>query len=225
MSGNKLKISPVNDKSLLFMSSHPPVSRTLKYAQQAPSLLATVELPAKYVKRPRDGPAHSMHQAHAKSSKRWGEGSHDAHVPAASSPAEQYWSARALSAETLLSAKAIHQKELQDLMRAEDVKRSYELSKLAEQYRERHASLEKLVSLLLGLVAGLVALVIYLSTSHARSSAASRRPQSHFTIPILSPFTSVTEHEASVVGSKTIAMLLLMLTALGYFFIRTRFSR
>ncbi|KAG5642075.1 hypothetical protein DXG03_003628 [Asterophora parasitica] len=71
----------------------------------------------------------------------------EAPVPSssASSQAEQYWAARAFTAETLLSAREVHQRELHDFVRAEEVKRAYELSVLAEQHRERHATLEKLV--------------------------------------------------------------------------------
>jgi len=39
------------------------------------------------------------------------------------SPAEQYWAARALTAETLLAAKTDHQRELKDVAYTEDVKR------------------------------------------------------------------------------------------------------
>ena len=39
------------------------------------------------------------------------------------SPAEQYWAARALTAETLLAAKTEHHKELKAMVYSEDVKR------------------------------------------------------------------------------------------------------
>ncbi|KAI0034783.1 hypothetical protein K488DRAFT_68855 [Vararia minispora EC-137] len=39
------------------------------------------------------------------------------------SPAEQYWAARALTAETLLAAKAGHRRELKKIACTEDVKR------------------------------------------------------------------------------------------------------
>jgi hypothetical protein len=39
------------------------------------------------------------------------------------SPAEQYWAARALTAETLLAAKTDHQRDLREVAYSEDVKR------------------------------------------------------------------------------------------------------
>ena len=46
-----------------------------------------------------------------------------AHAPLPMSPAEQYWAARALTAETLLSAAEAHQREVRSAVDAEEEKR------------------------------------------------------------------------------------------------------
>ena len=100
---------------------------------------------------------------------------------------------------------------------------------------------------LIALICFLVLLVIYLATHYTRQNTvrgAWAFLPSHFTIPILSPFTSVVsrsmfpqttlsnssatpqvEHETSVVGSKTITMICLALTGLAYLIFRHRLSR
>ena len=76
---------------------------------------------------------------------------------------EQYWATRALKAEALLSAQESHHREVRSLGFSQDVKRSVstfaafvayfltkrfkqrELAILAQQHKEKHASMEKLV--------------------------------------------------------------------------------
>ena len=84
---------------------------------------------------------------------------------------EQYWATRALKAEALLSAQESHHREVRSLGFSQDVKRSLstfaafvayfltkrfkqrELAILAQQHKEKHASMEKLVvRLFFGLV-------------------------------------------------------------------------
>ncbi|KAF8068701.1 hypothetical protein FPV67DRAFT_1086313 [Lyophyllum atratum] len=180
---SKLKKAPPGSPQRAVYSDA-PISRTLKLAQDVSVSLWPI---------PRSGSVAEQHNF----------------APSPTSAAEQYWAARALSAETILSTREVHKRELQDVVRAEEVKRVYEITIIAEQHKERHASLERLVTMLLGLVALLVALVIYLATHYSRQSTIRATP-SHFTIPILSPFTSVVEHETSVIGSKTIALILLV---------------
>jgi len=52
-----------------------------------------------------------------------------------------------------------------------------------------------------------------------------RKTPAHFTIPILSPFTSVVEHETSVIGSKTLAVFAFVLAAFFYFVFRHWLAR
>ena len=76
---------------------------------------------------------------------------------------EQYWATRALKAEALLSAQESHHREVRSLGFSQDIKRSVssffpfvayyltkrlnqrELATLAQQHKEKHASMEKLV--------------------------------------------------------------------------------
>ncbi|KAJ7768701.1 hypothetical protein DFH07DRAFT_807681 [Mycena maculata] len=135
--------------------------------------------------------------------------------------AEQYWAARALSAETLLAARLEHQRELRSLSYAEEVKRARERA----AHDARHAKLEKLVLALLATLLLLVLALLNLAHSGGALAARSRKTPSHFTIPILSPFTSVVEHETSVVGSKTLAVFAFVLAGLLYFVFRHWLAR
>ncbi|KAF7319315.1 hypothetical protein HMN09_00269100 [Mycena chlorophos] len=107
---------------------------------------------------------------------------------------EQYWAARAFAAETTLLGY-----EHGEVRRAKD----------QERHDARHAKLERVVLILLVLVATLLLGLLALAFSHSRSPShhAKSPPAKHFTIPILSPFTSVIEHETSVVGSTTLAVI------------------
>lgn len=147
--------------------------------------------------------------------------------PKPTSSAAQYWAARALTAEALLSARETHHAEMQSLSHAEDAKRNREISNLAKEHKERYVWLERLVIVLLASLCSLVALVIYLAAHYTRQTSV-RHPwslPSHFTIPILSPFTSVVEHETSVIGSKVITVGLLLATGMAYLMLRQRISR
>ncbi|KAJ7216453.1 hypothetical protein GGX14DRAFT_604793 [Mycena pura] len=157
---------------------------------------------------------------------------------------EQYWAARALSAETLLTAQIGHRRELRSLSRAEEAKRavrnfpSHPTQALeADVVRQRdlatqdarHAKLDRLVLVLLAMLAFLV-LALSSLTHRAGATAAHTHARktagfAHFTIPILSPFTSVVEHETSVVGSKMLAFFALVCAGLAYFTFRHWFAR
>ncbi|KAJ7121018.1 hypothetical protein C8R44DRAFT_877329 [Mycena epipterygia] len=134
---------------------------------------------------------------------------------------EQYWAARALSAETLLAARLEHQRELRSLSYEEENKRARELA----AHDARHAKLERLVLALLAML--LVVVLALLNLAHRDSSpvARGRKVPAHFTIPILSPFTSVVEHETSVIGSKTLAVFAFVLAGLAYFVFRHWLAR
>ncbi|KAJ7165061.1 hypothetical protein C8R46DRAFT_303740 [Mycena filopes] len=136
------------------------------------------------------------------------------------SSAEQYWAARALSAETLLAARIEHHRELRSLSYLEETKRAKEHA----MHDARHAKLERLVLILLGMLLLLVfALLGFAGTSASVSH--SRKPPAHFTIPVFSPFTSVVEHETSVIGSKTLAVFAFALSGLAYFVFRYWMAR
>ncbi|KZV72575.1 hypothetical protein PENSPDRAFT_353934 [Peniophora sp. CONT] len=136
------------------------------------------------------------------------------------SPAEQYWAARALTAETLLAAKTEHQRELKATVYSEDVKRVRDLDALREQYNARHRQLEQLVVGATIVIVLLFAILAYLLLSHAHSpkpTPARWALASHITIPILSPFASVIEHETSHgFGTRTIVSLAAVSACLLY---------
>ncbi|KAJ7076451.1 hypothetical protein B0H15DRAFT_955619 [Mycena belliarum] len=130
--------------------------------------------------------------------------------------AEQYWAARALTAETLLAARVEHQRELRSLSFEAECKRARELE-------ARHAKLERLVVVLVGAL--MLLFLVLLNITHAGPTARGHKLPAHFTIPILSPFTSVVEHETSVIGSKTLAIFALVLAGLAYFMFRHWLAR
>ncbi|KAF9528691.1 hypothetical protein CPB83DRAFT_854116 [Crepidotus variabilis] len=144
--------------------------------------------------------------------------------------AEQYWATRALKAEALLAAQKAHKQEFRTLADFQDMKRQREMALLANEYKEKHTSLERLLTFLLLLIAFMVMLIIYLATHYTRHSMLLHQKQntswwsaigaSHFTIPILSPFTSVVEHESSIFGAKIIGTLAAIGAVLLYFVFR-----
>ncbi|PPQ65356.1 hypothetical protein CVT26_000071 [Gymnopilus dilepis] len=143
---------------------------------------------------------------------------------------EQYWAARALKAEALLTANHGYYKDVKAVEEVQDMKRERELNRLAQEYKEKHAALERLLIFLVGLIVLLIGVIIYLATHYARHSMHLQLKQherwwsaigaSHFTIPILSPFTSVVEQETSVVGAKLLGTLAAVMACLGYFAFR-----
>ncbi|KAK7460795.1 hypothetical protein VKT23_008724 [Stygiomarasmius scandens] len=148
--------------------------------------------------------------------------SHGSSFPASFSPrsrAEQYWAARALSAETLLSAKAEHYAEVKNLADAGDVKRAKEMAELTQAHNARLAHLEKLIIILLGLIVlffGVILAAYIDASSSSIRSTSNQRSWTHFTVPILSPFASVVEQEVSVVGTRTIIAGIFMFSCLAY---------
>ncbi|OCH86744.1 hypothetical protein OBBRIDRAFT_714554, partial [Obba rivulosa] len=130
---------------------------------------------------------------------------------------EQYWAARALTAEALLAARITHTNELQALTEAEQEKRSREMEAVHRLHEVRHSQLERLVVVLLGCLVIFVSVVMYtFSGSHHHAPPARYSKPSHFTIPILSPFASVVEHETSVFNAKIITILALVTACLLY---------
>ncbi|KAF8330120.1 hypothetical protein F5887DRAFT_99261 [Amanita rubescens] len=121
----------------------------------------------------------------------------------------QDWITRALNAEAMLSA------------------RDKEQALHLKQHLEREAILERLVHILLAIVAALIFALIYQANLHHLHDTKRNRWSSpaHFTIPILSPFTSVIEHETSVVSSRTIAVLICVAGCVLYLVLRYWISR
>ncbi|KAI0059934.1 hypothetical protein BV25DRAFT_1993216 [Artomyces pyxidatus] len=144
-------------------------------------------------------------------------------VPSASPPrprsaAEQYWAARALTAETLLTARKEHERELRNIASAGDAKRSKEVSAVQAAYDIRLKKMEHMLTFCVFCITSLMGVVVYLLAIHPRpkQTRSSWGLASHFTIPILSPFTSVVEHEASLLGARIIVPSVLILSGLCY---------
>ncbi|OAX37137.1 hypothetical protein K503DRAFT_771802 [Rhizopogon vinicolor AM-OR11-026] len=145
-------------------------------------------------------------------------------APAAAKPRtiiEQYWAARALVAETVLSTRVQHQKEVAEVRLGEEEKRTKEIAALVRANEQRQGRLEKFVAVLVACLVVLffVVLRILLYDSQKTKGA------SHFTIPILSPFTSVVEHETGIISTKSVTIFIVVLGILSYATFRHWFSR
>ncbi|KAK7056858.1 hypothetical protein VNI00_002575 [Paramarasmius palmivorus] len=107
---------------------------------------------------------------------------------------EQYWASRALTAETLLTARTEHQWEMRDLTRYQEERRAIEVAALSKAHDERLSKLEKLIIILIGvlvLFAGALFFVYVTSAPINPRNDPRAKSYAHFTIPILSPFASV----------------------------------
>ncbi|CCM04493.1 uncharacterized protein FIBRA_06673 [Fibroporia radiculosa] len=133
-----------------------------------------------------------------------------------SSVTEQYWAARALTAETLLSARIAHQTEILELATSAEEKRSQELLALRRTHDERHARLEMLVVALIACLVAFVCAIMYMHVRSLDQRASRWSVPTHFTIPILSPFASVVEHETSVIGNRLLAVGAAIFAILAY---------
>ncbi|KAJ3552259.1 hypothetical protein NM688_g4244 [Phlebia brevispora] len=156
-----------------------------------------------------------------------------AQYPSAARPktvTEQYWAARALTAEALLSVKASHQEELRQLAQSETQRRTadarqQDISFVHQVHEHRQARLEKFTIFLVALIVALVSILLYMLLWGAYPPKNTRVPRPvHFTIPILSPFTSVVEHETSVMNTKTMTVISMICACLAYACFRYWFS-
>ncbi|KAH9167771.1 hypothetical protein EDB89DRAFT_1909755 [Lactarius sanguifluus] len=129
-----------------------------------------------------------------------------ASCPAPDSSAARYWAARAVTAEVLLTERSKHAHELRGVIHKEDAKRKAEIAVL-------HGAHE------MGCIAVLAVVVLCLLVTHSRASPPTPTA-SHFTIPVLSPFTSVVEHETSAWGARIIVPGLMIAATLAWVLIR-----
>ncbi|KIY71335.1 hypothetical protein CYLTODRAFT_346084 [Cylindrobasidium torrendii FP15055 ss-10] len=131
---------------------------------------------------------------------------------------EQYWAARALTAEALLKARTDHHKEMRAMSYSEDMKRERERSNLMRANEDKLLRMEKLLWALFATIALLCLLVVYMGLRYNEPKPKHHHwlLPSHFTIPILSPFTSVVEHETSALGAKVIIPSVMVSALLFY---------
>ncbi|KAI0260056.1 hypothetical protein BC834DRAFT_567240 [Gloeopeniophorella convolvens] len=122
----------------------------------------------------------------------------------------RYWAARALAAETRLDERRRHTQEL----RGEDAKHANEFTELRRVHEAQQAKMERLV---MCCIAALSATLLYLVASRNHAVLQPHKgPTHHYTIPILSPFTSVVEHETSAWGARIVIPALMVAAALAY---------
>ncbi|KAF8875306.1 hypothetical protein BD779DRAFT_1476129 [Infundibulicybe gibba] len=133
----------------------------------------------------------------------------------------QHWRTRALTAEALLAAQHTHTSELRAVLAAADAKRQSEVASVAREYEARYAGMERAFYILAATLLTVLALAAY--ALHKRPTPS--RAAMHFTVPILSPWTSVVEHETSVVGAKALIGLALVGAGLLYLVARRCVAR
>ncbi|KAH8978962.1 hypothetical protein EDB92DRAFT_450936 [Lactarius akahatsu] len=167
-------------------------SRTLYYAQQGPSLIPSAGKPL---------------PSYAKSGG-------IASCPAPDTSAARYWAARAVTAEVLLTERSKHAHELRGVIHKEDAKRKEEIAVLHGAHEAHQRKMEWMV---IGCIAVLAVVVLCLLVTRASPPTPTA---SHFTIPVLSPFTSVVEHETSAWGARIIVPGLMIAATLAWGIIR-----
>lgn len=184
------------------VTSQTATSRTLYYAQQRPSLISSVGKPS---------PSYARSGSVAT-------------CPAPDSSAARYWAARAVTAEVLLTERSKHAFELRSVVHEEDAKRREEIAALHGVHEARQRKMEWIV---ICCVAVLAVVVLCLLVTHSRASSftPTRHTASHFTIPVLSPFTSVVEHETSAWGARIIVPGLMIAATLAWGVFRHWLSR
>ncbi|KAI9068190.1 hypothetical protein FKP32DRAFT_1587925 [Trametes sanguinea] len=139
---------------------------------------------------------------------------------------EHLWAVRATRAEALLDAHARHREELSALSASMEERRARELAALNDRFSQELARHRLMMWIVLSLVAFIVAALSYLVLRTCSPVASpSRRAATHFTIPILSPFASVIEHETSAVNVPLVAVLLTAGGICAFLWFRCGFRR
>ncbi|TBU26313.1 hypothetical protein BD311DRAFT_762984 [Dichomitus squalens] len=135
---------------------------------------------------------------------------------------EQYWAMRAERAEALLNAHERYKRELDDVSVSHEQRRSRELAELNARYARECAHVTRMVWICLGALTITVCVLFYVVFRYAPRvpSDPSRSSAVHYTIPILSPFSSVIEHETSAVNVPLVAVLLIIMGLFGFLWFR-----
>jgi len=112
---------------------------------------------------------------------------------------ELHWAVRAMTAEVKLSERERHHKEITSI-------------------------LERIIYALLASVVGALAIWSFAGFGGQENTPPQTKGvwRPHFTIPILSPFTSIVEHEMSKVGFRTTAVFLFITGIVVYALVRHR---
>ncbi|KAG1737546.1 uncharacterized protein EDB91DRAFT_482713 [Suillus paluster] len=205
ISSQSTKTAGSNGSNPCFVSvpSNPPVSRTMQIASASLAVERTS--------------AHNGTLEYAKTT--W------LSAPAAAKPrthVEQYWAARALVAETVLTTRVQHQKEMAEVRLGEEEKRTNQIAALVRANEQRQSRLEKFVVVLVACFMLLFLVLLYMLVLHDSPKS---KGASHFTIPILSPFTSVVEHEIGAISARSVSVFIVVLGVLSYAIFRHWFSK
>ncbi|KAH8080698.1 hypothetical protein BXZ70DRAFT_960056 [Cristinia sonorae] len=200
---NKLRKPPPPPLELAPKVQHGSPSRTMMFAQAS-----TFSSPTTITHRP---PVHTVQRTVAVTTP------HSQPTVTTQTRQEQYWAARALTAETLLSASTMYQEQLRVMTHAAEAKHSQEVAELNRQHETRHSKMERLAMLLMTWLLVMAAVLMYLLIRGHPPQVSSRWTSPlHFTIPVLSPFTSVTEHEVSTLSTRSVVILVLASSCLAY---------
>ncbi|KAI6018334.1 hypothetical protein EDC04DRAFT_2742704 [Pisolithus marmoratus] len=132
----------------------------------------------------------------------------------------QYWAFRAMTTETVFSQYVRHQNELTQVRVAEEERRTKEIAALVHANEKRQHNLERFMMALIMFLA----YMLWRNSAPSGPSSEKRRSATHFTIPILSPFTSVVENETGVLGTKAIVICVLALVLAIFFAVRRWFA-
>ncbi|KAI8996652.1 hypothetical protein BD414DRAFT_434692 [Trametes punicea] len=135
---------------------------------------------------------------------------------------EHHLAVRASRAEALLEAHTTHRKEIRTIATSLEERRSRDLAEVNARFSEQFAKHEFMMWVILGLVAFVAMMLLVMLWRQCRPGNTPShhvRPV-HFTIPVLSPFTSVIENETSVVNVQLVALLLLSAGVFAFLWFR-----
>ncbi|KAL4072185.1 hypothetical protein V8B97DRAFT_1943860 [Scleroderma yunnanense] len=190
-------------QSLLAMKDDPSMSRTMQIALRDEQSLQT-----QGTSSPKTAVIYDRHSQDRSTTISWSI------VPRGMiprTPVAQYWAIRAAAAETVLSERVQHQNELMQVRLAEEEKRTKEIAAIVRANEARQSKLEKFVIILIAFLG----YMLWRNPSPDTYDLTRKKgPATHFTIPILSPFTSVVENETGVFGTKSVVIFMLALAVL-----------
>lgn len=106
-----------------------------------------------------------------------------------------YWAGRALVAEMQVSERDRAQVQLEHAQR---------------NHEERVSRLERFVIALTTMLAFIIIVLLFRNSASAGQTARGSAFRPHLTIPLLSPFTTIVEHEMSNTSFRTTALLIIV---------------
>jgi len=112
-----------------------------------------------------------------------------------STRSEMYWAGRALVAEMQVSERDRAQVQLEHAQR---------------NHEERVSRLERFVIALTTMLAFIIIVLLFRNSASAGQTARGSAFRPHLTIPLLSPFTTIVEHEMSNTSFRTTALLIIV---------------